>query len=191
MHTRNVSPVAAARFSFKGSVFLYKINDTVLYHTRGICRITDITEQYISGQRLTCYVLQPIFGDSLTISIPVKNTVLTQKMRRILSPEEIYAMIASITEKDTSWIENDKERQQIFRNILSSGDRMQVMRLIRLIYLHQKSLQGTGKKLHLTDERIMKEAEEILYDEFAYVLNIRPSQVTDFIARQIQLKEKF
>ena len=64
------------------------------------------------------------------------------------------------------------------------------MRLIRMIYLHQKSLQHTNKKLHLADERAMKEAETMLYDEFAYVLNLRPEQVIDFIAQRIQIKEK-
>lgn len=162
----------------------------MLYNTRGVCRISDIAEQCISGQNLMCYVLHPLFGESFSIAIPVDNKALTDKMRKILSEKEIYAMIDSVTEKDTPWIENDKERQQVFHSILSSGDRLQIMRLIRTIYLHQKSLHHTNKKLHLADERIMKEAEAMLYDEFAYVLNLRPEQVIDFIARRIQIKEE-
>ena len=36
----------------------------------------------------------------------------------------------------------------------------------------------------------MKEAEKMLYEEFAYVLNIRQDQVLPFILEQIQIEEK-
>ena len=36
----------------------------------------------------------------------------------------------------------------------------------------------------------MKEAEKMLYEEFAYVLNIRKDQVLPFILNQVQVAEK-
>ena len=36
----------------------------------------------------------------------------------------------------------------------------------------------------------IKEAERLLYEEFAYVLNIRQDQVVPFIFQQIQVEEK-
>ena len=43
-----------------------------------------------------------------------------------------------------------------------------------------------GKKFHSADERIFKEAERILFGEFGYVLNLKPSEVGSFIADRIK-----
>lgn len=44
-----------------------------------------------------------------------------------------------------------------------------------------------GKKLYKNDEKVMKEAEKMLYEEFAHVLDIRPDQVLPFIMQQIEV----
>ena len=36
----------------------------------------------------------------------------------------------------------------------------------------------------------MKDAEKLLYDEFAHVLSISPEQVLPFIMEQVELEEK-
>lgn len=42
----------------------------------------------------------------------------------------------------------------------------------------------------MSDERFLKEAEKMLYDEFALVLNIREDEVLPFIMKQIDIEEK-
>ena len=37
----------------------------------------------------------------------------------------------------------------------------------------------------MSDERFLKDAERLLYDEFALVLRIKPDQVLPFILKQI------
>ena len=44
-----------------------------------------------------------------------------------------------------------------------------------------------GKKLYKNDEKVMKEAEKMLYEEFAHVLDIRPDQVLPFIMQQVEV----
>ena len=44
----------------------------------------------------------------------------------------------------------------------------------------------TGKKFHIADERIMREAEHKLHGEFAYVLNIKLDEVVPFIMGELQ-----
>ena len=62
--------------------------------------------------------------------------------------------------------------------------------MIKALYLHQQKQQEKGKHLHAADERVFKEAEKILYDEFALVLQIRPEQVVPFIAEKMQIQGK-
>ena len=42
----------------------------------------------------------------------------------------------------------------------------------------------------MADERFLKDAEKMLYDEFALVLNIREEEVLPFIMEQIAVGEK-
>lgn len=46
------------------------------------------------------------------------------------------------------------------------------------------------KRLHISDESFLKDAEKLLYEEFAHVLNITKDQVLPFIMRQIEIEEK-
>ena len=42
--------------------------------------------------------------------------------------------------------------------------------------------------MHAADERIFREAEKLLCDEFAAVLGLRPSEVIGFIAGKLEGK---
>ena len=42
--------------------------------------------------------------------------------------------------------------------------------------------------MHAADENFLKEAESVLYEEFAYVLNIRREEVLPFIQHEIEKK---
>lgn len=168
--------------------YMFNVNDTILYGTHGICKITDITEQKFNGSTNKYYILQPLHNTSSTIYVPMDNEKLIAKMRRILSEEEIYELIKAMPDKNGAWIENKNERNEYFRSILSNGDRAEIIKLIKIIYQHKEELKAIGKKLHASDEQFFKEAEKVIYDEFALVLNIRYDQVLPFIVDQISLQ---
>jgi len=167
---------------------MYQINDLVLYGMDGVCKVEAITEQSFHGTTREYYVLKPLSKNAATIYVPTENEALKQKMRRVLSKEEIYALIRTIPTQESLWIEDETERKERYREILACGDRIQMVRMIKSLYLHQQEQQKKGRKLHLSDERFFKEAERILYDEFALVLNIRPEQVLPFIAEEIHIE---
>lgn len=166
---------------------MFNINDTILYGSHGICRIDDITEQKFGRDINKYYILHPIHNASSTIYVPVDNEKLTSKMRRILSKDEIYDLIKTMPGTTTEWIENKNERNEYFRSIIASGNRGEIIKLIKDIYQHREDLKSVGKKLNASDEQFFKEAEKVLYDEFALVLNIRYDQVLPFITQQIDV----
>ena len=45
--------------------------------------------------------------------------------------------------------------------------------MIKAIYAHKKEREADGKRLHMSDERFFKDAEQILHNEFQYVLDIK------------------
>jgi len=160
---------------------VYKIDETVLYGVNGICTITDIEEKKINKEIKKYYVLKPVYNKSSTLYVPVDNELLVSKMKKILSKKEIFNLIDSINEKELIWIENEQERNRTYNEILKSGDRKEIMKMLRSLHNHRIKLKDTGRKFHVADEKIMRAAEGLLHEEFAYVLDIKKENVTDFI----------
>lgn len=169
---------------------MHNINDTVLYGTEGICRITDISVRNMHGEDVEYYVLKPLGENGSTIFVPTGSETLVAKMRRVMSAEEIYALIKTMPACETEWIENENERKLRYKEILSDGDRRGLVGMIKAIYLHGEERKKAGKKLHLSDERFLKDAEKLLYEEFAHVLNIKKDEVLPFIMSEISVSEK-
>lgn len=168
---------------------MYNVNDTVLYGSNGVCRITEICQKDFSGTVKEYYLLHPISNEVTTIFVPVGNKILTDKMHRILSTSEIYELISSISNKPVSWIDDDAERKEHYRSVISSGDRAQLLEMIRELYSHKQEQISKGRKAHISDEQFLKEAEKLLYSEFALVLNIKPEEVPSFISERICAKQ--
>ena len=169
---------------------MYQVGDTVLYGAEGVCVIDEITSMDFGGEKKEYYVLKPVNQDGATFYLPTGSAAADEKLRRVLSLEEIYDLIRAMPDESVTWIEDEALRKQTYKEIIQSGNRMRLIRAIKALHFHQEALKETGKKFHLCDERFMKEAEKLLYDEFAHVLKIEPDQVLPFILEQVELEEK-
>lgn len=165
---------------------MYQVDDLVLYSAQGVCRIVDIVSKKVNGKVNEYYILKPVYNENAMISVPMHNALAMAKMRRALSCEEIIQLIQTMPDQDLIWIENDHVRKEKYHMILKGSDRAELIRLIKTLYFHQQKQQAKGRKLHNADEMIFAEAEKILYEEFAYVLNIERDQVLPFILKQIK-----
>lgn len=163
----------------------YKIDDIVLYGTDGVCRISDVTERKIGGDTLKYLILMPVYNSSSTIFVPLANEKLLGKMRMIPSEKDLVETIERASNADVDWIENDLRRKEEFHQILDNGDTYSLVCLLKSIYKHQSERMSEGKKLHVVDERIMKEAEKVLCDEASYSLGINRSCVGSYIREKL------
>lgn len=169
---------------------LYNVGDIVLYGARGVCRITEIEENEMMGKRIKYYILKPVYDEKAKIFVPTTNETLCAKMRRTLSAKEIHTLIKSMKREEAIWIQDENQRRKEYKLILAGGDCREIIKMIKTLYRHQQSQIESGKKLHAADERLMKDAEHILHEEFAYVLDIQPEEVLPFILEQVVAKEK-
>lgn len=159
---------------------MFNVNDYVLYNLMGVFKITDIRkEKDIDNNEIDYYVLQPAFHNNLIIKVPVNNSKV--QMRKVMTKEDVLSLIAAMPEKETIWIKDDRERNQIFKAILKTGQSHEWVALIKTIYLEKQERTYFGRKLMQSDEDIMKAAEKNLYEEFAVALNISPDEVVSYI----------
>lgn len=169
---------------------MFEIGSTVVYGTQGVCTLTGITEKKINGKIIGYYVLKPVYQENNTVFVPIDNEALTSKMRKVMSDSEISELIRDMPEEETIWIEDDLERKNRYRDIIASGDRRELVRVIKTLHFEKERRKASGKKLQLADEQLFKRAETLLYNELALVLDIRPEQVVPFLTEQINIEKK-
>ena len=155
---------------------MFQINDVIIYGANGVCEITAIEEKTVSGQKKAYFVLKPVKDKGATIFAPTDNEAVLKKMRRLLTKDEIYKLIDSMPEGDGIWAENENERKELYKSILARGDHLELIKMIKAIYGHKKEREAEGKRLHMSDERFFKDAEQALYNEFQYVLNMNSKE---------------
>lgn len=168
------------------------IGTNVIYGTNGICCITDKREEDFGTGKRMYYVLRPVGQrNNADIYIPEDSEALMKRIRQILSPEEIYSLIEIMPDENMDWIEDNRTRGSAFEQIISGGDRRELVRMSKVIYAKKRELSKEGKKLGIADERLMRAAEKMLFEEFASVLDIKQEEVLPFITKQIKCGKKY
>jgi CarD family transcriptional regulator len=165
---------------------MFGVGESFIYGTNGICELTGTREMTVGRETRPYYVLTPVFESGSTIYIPVGNEQAAAKMRRLLNAEEIHSLIAKMPGEDSLWIEDKNERKEYCKTALAVGDRISLVRLMKAVFQHKRELASLKKKLHVSDERFLKDAEKMLYDEFAYVLGIKRETVIPYIEARIE-----
>jgi CarD family transcriptional regulator len=163
---------------------MLKVNDYVIYNSMGVYKIIDIRkEKDINDEETEYYIMQPVYGNNLTIKTPVDNTKIF--MREILDKDDAMSLLESLPEQETIWIEDDRRRNETFKTALKEGDSEKWAQLIKTIYLEKERKACIGKKLMKADEEIMKAAEKNLYEEFATALEIPIENVVSVIMEHV------
>ena len=70
-------------------------------------------------------------------------------------------------------------------HIIRDGNKQEIIRLIKTLYLRRKEVAKSEKKLRSSDENHLNTAENMLFEEFAYALDIDKSEVVDYIEQHI------
>lgn len=166
---------------------MYQIGDVLLYGTDGVFRIHEVTKKKFGKETGTYYVLRSVYRESSVVYVPVGNEKLEAKMHPVLSEDEIDTLISELPACGNIWIEDENDRKLCYKEILTGGNRHAVASMIRTLYEHRTKQEKNGKKMHISDERFLKDAERVLYDEIAHVKNIRPEQVFPVIAEVFEL----
>lgn len=164
---------------------MFKINDTIIYDSHGVCTVKAVETHNFTGENMEYYVLQQIKAPANKFYVPTSNENLVEKMRRVYSPLEIDELILNMPDEECVWIDDDIQRKNEFRRIISGGDRHELVRLIKSLYLRREKLSKESKRLHIADEKFLSDAENMLHSEFAYSLDIPKEQVLDYIRQHL------
>ena len=165
---------------------MFKVNDVVVYGPQGVCEIAGVEYQKIGGENKTYFVLKPKNGGGATFYVPTWNEKAWSKMRKVMTKKEVDALIDSMPNKKTTWIANENERKETYKRILASGDQAAIIAMVQALFFHKQEREAEGKRLHMSDEHFMKDAEQLLYNEWQYVLNVDKAGLMAYIFERIE-----
>ena len=163
-----------------------EIGNYVMYRAAEICRIDGFEKKSFDGvtEREYC-ILVPVAAERSKYYVPMGCA--ETKMRRLLDKEQIEALIdAMASDEQPDWGSTAERRKERFNEVLSSNDYRLIISMMHSLYLERQSRSAQGKKLLAADEKAMKAAEALIDREFAFVLDIPESRVSEYIAMSIE-----
>lgn len=164
---------------------MYNVNDVVMYGTFGICKITAVEKRNFTGEEQEYFVLRHVNSDKNVFYVPTDNEAALSKLHSVCSKSDVDALISHMNSEKLIWIDNDAKRKEEYSRIIKDADYHEIIMLIKTLYLRRKELGAAGKKLRSSDENYLNLAENMLFEEFAYALDIERSEVVDYIEKHI------
>ncbi len=159
---------------------MYEVGELILYGRTGVCRVESIQP---GAEDQEYYTLQPLY-QSCSITIPVNSKVFS---RPIISRAEAEELIRGMPEVEAEPYHNRNLNQlrEHYRSCMDSHCCRDLIRMTKSIYLKRKEALAQKKKFGAVDERFMKEAEDLLFGEFAAALDIARDEVGPYIHRAL------
>lgn len=160
-----------------------KTGDLVVYSTRGICRVTQITSKTFDRERRDYFVLTPVFDEKSTYFIPVDYDPERVHIKPALTKTEAQQLIAfAETAAPLEWISSPNLRKQTYEHIYKAMPREEKIRLIKTLKAHEQHQKEIGKQLYASDARILSGCETLIGNELAYILGKTPDEIlTTFV----------
>lgn len=165
---------------------MYQIGEKVVYGIHGVCLVTDQEERRIDKKYVTYLVLEPVGQESAKYYVPTHNDAAMAKLRGMLSAEELEALIRSAAIKEEAWIRDENQRKQIYRELISSGDREKLIGMVASLYRHREQQSAAGKKIHMCDENFLRDAEKLLASEISVVMGLEQDQAKEYLRNKLK-----
>lgn len=168
---------------------MYQVGDCVVKANTGLCRITDIVHLNGTGidKNKKYYLLVPFSDDKMEIYVPVDS--IPDNFRKTMDCSEAWNLIENITTIDKVQIENEKQREQKYKEAIRSCEPEQWISIIKTMYFRKQKRNIQGKKNTAMDEHYFKLAEKYLYSELAYAIGRNESEMSQLIADTIRKKD--
>ncbi len=159
--------------------------DRVLYGIHGVCHVSEIEIRSVSGNRVEYYVLIPVAQPDSRYYVPVQNQAAVAKLHKLLTAEELDAVLHSPAVHVNAWIADESRRKLRYRELLNGSDRGAMISMVRTLHNHRTEQLAAGRKFHQCDENFLRDAEKLLNAEISIVLDIPQSDVGEYVHQAI------
>lgn len=162
---------------------------TMLVHpTYGVCEIVHIGKIEMKNRKddRLYYTLVPVYDSKSKLFIPTDSESLG--LRPVMTKENAMELVESLPDMEPITVQNEKEREKMFKEMIRGGNCEDISRIIKTLYLRKKARLAAGKKAVSLDEKYLFMAREQLYGELAISLGIEKNGVEEYITQCIEGK---
>ena len=107
-------------------------------------------------------------------------------IRPVLTEEEGWVLLREIPGLAPIQIENEKQREQLYREILRSNDPRRLAAIVKMLYLREQERAAQGKKPAAMDKSYFQLAEKLLNSELALALGRQESEIPELIRESLE-----
>ncbi|NLI95041.1 MAG: hypothetical protein GX350_04480 [Erysipelotrichaceae bacterium] len=151
---------------------MYKVDDYVFHHSEGLCRVDSIEDiNNMEGTPITYYFLTPLFSPHATrVMVPISRAELL--LRPPLTKEESTALIELV--KHVKPIKLTQKEIRTLQTLaeLSKYAHEEIVQIIKGLVLREHLLKKDNKVLPITQRRVLRSAEKLLFDQIAVALDM-------------------
>jgi CarD family transcriptional regulator len=169
----------------KGALCMFEKGEYVVYGSKGVCRIQEISHVDIPGvdQKRLYYIMHPVQNSGQTLYLPTDSTKAV--IRRVMTKEEANRLIHDIPSIKKLEVPNEKQREASYKQALQGCSGRDWISILKTLNQRKEERLAAGKKITALDERYLRVTEQELYGELSVVLGIEKENMHDYIQEQI------
>lgn len=165
---------------------MYQVGDKALYGMHGICVVADFEKRTVDRKVVEYLVLEPIGQPGSRYLVPLYNETAMKKVHRLLTKEAMEELLSSDQIRSGFWIQEEGQRKQYYRELISSGDRYRLLQMISSLYRYREAQITSGKKFHMCDETFLRDAEKLLSSELAVTMEMSISDAKQYLRKKLK-----
>lgn len=164
---------------------MFKPGTYIVCGQHGVCRVEGVGKLQLteaSGDK-DYYTLSKVYSRGGVLYVPADSEKIV--MRPVISKEEAEELIRHMREIDMLQIDNEKRKEDIFKQAFRTCDSREWVKVIKTLYERKKLRLAKGKKVTASDERFLRTAQDNLFGELAVSLGIDKNDVEQYIMDRI------
>ncbi len=169
---------------------MYNVNDIIVYGSVGVFKITSISQMDNDlgneSEKKSYYVLSSLFNNE-TVYVPIDNPNIF--IRSVISKENAEKLIDNIPNISVQAYHsrNLQQLSEHYKNAFKSHNCEDLIELVMSIHLKKQNAKQNKKRIGQIDEKFMKKAENLLYEELSVSLGIPKDQVSEYISSRVNI----
>ena len=164
---------------------MYQVGSHVIYGIQGVCKVAGTEIRKEKGKVTEYLILESMEKTELRYYLPTNNEAAMGKLKAVLQPQEMIQTLASDEIRKDCWIREENQRKQYYRDLISQGDRVSILRMIYSLYKHKHQQLETGRKFHQCDDNFLRDAERLLSGEIALVLELSDIAALEYLRKEL------
>lgn len=163
---------------------MIRVGDYVVKMNEGVCRVDSelLLDSYQDKRQVPYYLLLPVANDRMRVYVPKAEEY--SDLRLVMNKEEASELIREINGIAATTVENDRLREQIYKDALKSLDPKRLVGILKCMHDRGEQRLRQGKKKTAVDDRYQKLAETALCQELGFVLEKRPDEIHALLLRE-------